>query len=154
MFSHNKLKLGLSTLLALLATSLTLQAEEPRCLPQSEKVARALFTTKVANREPTDRVLVLENNISELFFFSDLRHLQGQTVHHRWEYEGQVVHQKSFVVKGPRWRVYSKGELPKDKTGRWTALVTDNEGCPLKAVVFQYIATGEVESGAAILKLD
>jgi len=126
-------------------------AKDDICEPGSGKVARAMFTTKIDNREPADRVLILENNTKQLYFFSDLRHLQGRTVHHRWEYEGRVVAEKSFQVKGARWRVYSKHKIDHNMLGRWTVVVTDENGCPLKAVIFQYVQAGQ--GGAAIIKL-
>lgn len=126
-------------------------AVDDLCDPGSGKVARAMFTTTIDNREPTDRVLILENSTDQLYFFSDLRHLQGQTVTHRWEYEGRVVAEKKFQVKGARWRVYSKHKIDNNMLGRWTVVVTDEKGCPLKAVIFQYVQAGQ--GGAAIIKL-
>lgn len=129
------------------------QATDDLCEPGSGKVARAMFTTMIDNREPKDRVLILENNTKELYFFSDLRHLQGQNVKHRWEYEGRVIKEKSFQVKGPRWRVFSQHKLDNNMLGRWTVVVTDERGCPLKAVIFQYIQAGKDGNGSAIVDL-
>ena len=114
---------------------------------ESGRVARAMFTTKVENREPINQVLVLDNTVTELYFFSDLRDMQGQTITHRWEYEGKEVMSKSFDVRGPRWRVYSKKELEPQRLGRWTVVITDDKGWPLKAVVFKYTdqSAGEAE---------
>lgn len=128
-------------------------AEDDLCKPSTGNVARAMFTTSIDNREPTNRVLILENKTNELYFFTDLRHLQGQTITHRWEYEGRVVNTKTFNVKGPRWRVYSKHSMDRKMLGRWTAVVIDESGCPLKAVIFQYVQTGEDGRGSAIIEL-
>lgn len=128
-------------------------AADEMCEPGSGKIARAMFTTMIDNREPVDRVLILENDINELYFFTDLRHLQGQTVMHRWEYEGRVVKNKSFQVKGPRWRVFSQHTIDNNMLGRWTVVVTDESGCPLKAVIFQYVQAGKDTNGSAIIKL-
>ena len=135
----------------LLWFSISLAADD-LCEPTSGNIARAMFTTEIDNREPVDRVLILENNRTELYFFSDLRHFQGKTIHHRWEYEGRIVNEKSFEVKGPRWRVYSKHQIDRNMLGRWTVVMTDEKGCPLKAVIFQYVQAGEA-NGSAIIKL-
>lgn len=103
------------------------------------RVARAMFTTGVDSREPVDQVLILKNSATQLYFFTDLRHMQGQTVTHRWEYEGRTVMTKSFDVRGPRWRVYSKKDLAPEQLGRWTVVVVNEQGWPLKAQVFRYI---------------
>lgn len=106
------------------------------------RVARALFTTDVVNREPVDRVLVLSNAKDQIYFFTDLRHMQGKTIIHRWIYKGKVVASVPFKVKGPRWRVYSSKQLDPDELGKWTVIVTDSNGWPLKAGIFRYVAAG------------
>jgi len=126
-------------------------AANEKCSGLRGKVARAIVTTAVENREPIDRVLILENNFSKIFFFSDLRHMQGETITHRWEYEGKVVMRKTFDVKGPRWRVFSLKEMEPDMLGHWTVVITDKNDCPLKAVIFQYVKKGS--EGPAIINL-
>ena len=126
------------------------RAEQDSCSPNSGNIARAMFTTDVVEREPVDRVLILQNDKSQIHFFTDLRNFEGQTVNHRWEYEGQVVMTKSFEVKGPRWRVFSTRTLESQQTGRWTVVITDSEDCPLKAVIFRYVPKDEGESTAII----
>jgi len=133
-----------------LSVALTLQAEDDRCESEQGVVARAMFTTDIDDREPVDRVLILKNNFPQLYFFSDLRHLQGQSVKHRWEYEGRVVKEKVFQVQGPRWRVYSLNKMDKSMTGRWTVVITDENDCPLKVVIFQYIKSDQGENSAII----
>lgn len=139
------------TCLASLAPSV--QAELDSCNPNDGKVARAMFTTEIVDREPVNRVLILENDKTELHFFTDLRHFEGQTINHRWEYEGQVVMTKSFEVKGPRWRVFSTRILESQQTGRWTVVITDAEDCPLKAVVFRYVPKSDDGEKTAIIDL-
>lgn len=112
-----------------------------------------MFTTEIENREPVNRVLMLENKYKQVYFFTDLRHLEGQDIIHRWEHEGHVIAEKVFSVKGPRWRVYSTQELDSSMLGRWTVVVSDNDGCPLKAVVFQYIEAVPGGEGSAIIEL-
>ena len=129
------------------------QADTPDCLAQDGKVSRAMFTTEIENREPVNRVLLLENKYKQVYFFTDLRHLEGQDIIHRWEHEGHVIAEKVFSVKGPRWRVYSTQELDSSMLGRWTVVVSDKDGCPLKAVVFQYIEVVPGGEGSAIIEL-
>ena len=131
----------------------TVQAEPDSCSPNQGKIARALFTTDVVDREPVDRVLILQNDKSQLHFFTDLRNFEGQTINHRWEYEGQVISTKSFEVKGPRWRVFSTLSLDSQQTGRWTVVITDGEDCPLKAVLFRYVAKTDDGEANAIIDL-
>jgi len=96
-------------------------------------VARAVFTTRIVNREPVDRVLVLKSPATEAYFFTDLRNLQGHTVTHRWEYQGRTVSNVPFVVGGDRWRVYSKKVFPVDSFGEWSVTVFDDNGWPCRS---------------------
>jgi len=103
---------------------------------KASNVARAMFTTKIVDREPVDRVLVLNNKSSEIYFFTDLRHFEGQTITHKWLYDSNVQSVVNFKVKGPRWRVYSRKDIAPDKVGKWTVIIQDESGRSLKASVF------------------
>lgn len=124
-------------LVAVLSLLFSLQASAQ--LSNQANVTRAIFSTAIEDREPVDQVLILSNATNTIYFFTDLRHLEGEKIIHRWEYEGQVITSKSFKVDGPRWRVYSKKVLPSDKLGTWTVVVTTESGLPLKAAMFKYV---------------
>lgn len=157
MFANNRQGLIVALVTVFIISGLfrasILQAADGICEPSLGKVARAMFTTTINDREPTNRVLILENKITKLYFFSDLRHLQGRTITHRWEYEGRVVGEESFQVNGARWRIYSRRKMDPNMLGYWTVVVVDEDGCPLKAVIFQYAETGQ-GSGSAIIDLN
>lgn len=102
------------------------------------EVARAQFTREVVDREPVDTLVELPNDENRVLFFSEVRDMQGQTVTHRWEYQGRVMAEVSFRVDGPRWRVYSEKRLLPEQTGMWTVMVVNQQGWPLRAEVFKY----------------
>jgi len=129
------------------------RAANTTCGNAQGEVSRAMFTTQIVDREPVNQVLILESKYKKVYFFTDLRHFEGQDIVHRWEHDGHVVSEKVFSVKGPRWRVYSSLSLNDSMLGRWTGIVTDKQGCPLKAVVFQYVATDPNGEGSAIIDL-
>lgn len=144
--------LGLS--LSLLGIPLLSLAEEvtaadtaspaPAAEVKRGSVARSAFTTEIVEREPVDNLTSAPNTLNRIFFFSDLRGLEGQIVTHRWEYNGKVMAEIKFKVGGPRWRVYSSKNLVPDWTGQWTVVVLDESGWPLKASIFEYTeATAE-----------
>jgi hypothetical protein len=101
-------------------------------------VARNIFTTEIVDREPVDNLTTVPNTLHRIYFFSDLRGLEGQIVTHRWEYKDKVMAEIKFKVGGPRWRVYSSKNLLPEWTGKWTVVVLDESGWPLKASVFEY----------------
>ena len=126
-----------SLCLAALIFSGGLWAEAPTESPVPDAyVARAQFTTDIVDREPVDQVVSVGEDQRTIYFFTDLRNLQGRTVTHRWEFEGQLMQEVEFEVGGPRWRVYSKRTLNPGVTGKWTVLVLDQSGWPLHASIF------------------
>ncbi|MDH5407584.1 MAG: DUF2914 domain-containing protein [Gammaproteobacteria bacterium] len=106
-------------------------------------VVRALFTTTIKNNEPQNEVLILENNKKNIFFFTELRNMQGRTVIHRWEYNGKVIKEKKIKVSKKRVRVSSSHSLSPKQTGKWTVVVTNDKGWPLKAAIFKYVTKGK-----------
>lgn len=105
---------------------------------QERYVARAAFTSRIVNREPVDEMVVVKPPISKVYFFTDLRNLQGHTITHRWQYNEKIVSQVPFVVDGDRWRVYSRFELPPGSYGEWSVTVVEESGWPLYIELFRY----------------
>jgi hypothetical protein len=126
------------------ATPATARANESAVPVQSKPtghVARAIFTTAIADREPVDQIETLPNSVDRIFFFTDLRELAGQIVTHRWEYAGEVMAEVTFKVgNGARWRVYSSKNLLPEWTGTWTVVVSNQAGQPLQSSRFEYSA--------------
>ncbi|MFW5452431.1 DUF2914 domain-containing protein [Thioalkalivibrio sulfidiphilus] len=113
--------LCLALLIPLFATQTSLAGE----------VARAQFTTGVVDREPVDAVRGVSADTDRLFFFTELRDLQGQHVVHRWEYAGEPVAVVGFDVGGPRWRVWSSKQMEPEQTGTWRVYVVKEDGSVL-----------------------
>lgn len=125
-------------LLLFLALPCLAPAEDAAAPAGEMRVARAQFTTAIDNREPVDKVAVLSPPAAEIFFFTELLHMQGHTIVHRWKYRGEVVSQVPFDVKGPRWRVFSKKVLEPDEVGEWSVTVVDESDWPLYVELFRY----------------
>jgi hypothetical protein len=118
-------------------------ASTPRSTDEvtSAHVARAILTSNVRNREPVDQlgsVIQAEQGVQTLFYFTEISNLQGESITHRWEYEGNVIFEKSFSIGSNRWRVYSSKRLTPSMTGRWQASVLDSEGTLLARSTFVY----------------
>ena len=95
---------------------------------EAGEVARAVFSTGVENHEPVDSITSVPATVGNVYFFTELRGMQNQTVTHRWEYQGRVMAEVSFHVDGPRWRVWSSKRLLPGWSGRWTVSVVDGAG--------------------------
>ncbi len=104
------------------------------------RIARAVFTSAIIDREPADTLDTFSADISRIFFFTDLRGLGGQIVTHRWEYDGQVMAEVTFKVgAGARWRVYSSKNLLPEWTGTWKVMINNESGETLHASTFEYV---------------
>lgn len=133
----------ISTILLALLPAFTLVALAADKEESPNGVARAIFTSKIIDHEPVDELNSVPATQSRIYFFSDLRGLEGQIISHRWEYRDKVMAEVKFQVGGPRWRVYSSKNLLPEWTGEWTVVVTDASGKPIKTSVFKY---GEVKA--------
>jgi hypothetical protein len=89
-------------------------------------VARSAFTTAIADREPVDTLETIEAAEQKIYFFTELLDMQGQTATHRWEFNGDVVAEVAFEVKGPRWRVWSSKNLQPESLGEWKVSVINS----------------------------
>ncbi|WP_455207295.1 DUF2914 domain-containing protein [Kaarinaea lacus] len=111
----------------------TTDAEDQR------KITRAQFTTAIADREPTDDIVQLTNDNDKIHFFTELVNFNGQTIKHRWEYEGKEMAEIEFKVEGPRWRIYSSKNIKPEWIGIWNVTILDQDNNPLKVTSFEVV---------------
>lgn len=101
-------------------------------------VVRSAITSSVENREPTDSLENVSSDQNQLYFFTELRDMSGQTAKHRWEYGGKVMAEVEFNVKGPRWRVWSSKSFVPGWTGGWKVSVINGAGDVISEKNFTY----------------
>ena len=104
-----------------------------------QNISNAEFAIDVIDRTPINIVEELDNSLGKIYFFTNLRNLQGQTVIHRWIYNDKVMASISFDVKGPRWRVWSSKNLWHTWTGKWIVEVVADNSELLYEKEFNYI---------------
>ncbi len=129
--------------LLVLAPAFAQDAAPPPAAPASGNVARAMFTTGVADREPADQITSLKNDVQQVYFYTELTGLEGQSVAHKWEHAGEVKAAVTFDVKAPRWRVWSSKTLDPSWTGEWTVSVMDASGATLAQAKLMYETAGQ-----------
>ena len=114
-------------------------------------VARSIFTTLIDNREPVDKVKQVPEKINDVFYFTELRDMSGQTAKHRWEFKGKVIAEVKFNVRGPRWRVWSKKSFTPGWSGDWKVSVVNgaNEVISEEVIAFTEAPQAMVESEVA-----
>lgn len=101
-------------------------------------VKRAVFTSAIIDREPTDQIDTLTTTANEVMFFTEIVGMEGKTITHRWVFDSESKADVSFDIGGPRWRVYSSKKLIPEWLGTWTVEVLDGEGNKLREVSFVY----------------
>lgn len=117
------------------------KAEEPMTEQagfSTGSVVRSAITSSVENREPTDSLDKVSNEQNQLYFFTELRDMSGQTAKHRWEHDGKVMAEVEFNVKGPRWRVWSSKSFVPNWTGDWKVSVINGAGDVISEKTFTY----------------
>ena len=104
------------------------------------EVSRAIFTIGVDNREPVIMVDSIDSgSYSSISFFTELNDLQGKNVTHQWTFQDQVMFEKTFEVRGDRWRVWTSKTLIPSWTGSWTVNVLDEDRTVLASESFDYL---------------
>jgi hypothetical protein len=122
---------------------------EPMETTPAGSVARSSFTTEVLDREPQGEVSALENDATEIAYFTELRGLDGHQVTHRWEFNGEKMAEVAFEVRGERWRVHSRKKLDPAWLGTWSVVVLDSTGTELSRETFDYVEAASVPANAA-----
>ncbi len=130
-----------ATVLLTVLTSGALQAQGTEATPsgaekaaiaaeatEAGSVANAVFTTAVVDGEPTDYLTEIENTVPEVVFFTVLEGLSGQTVTHRWKYNGEVMATAKLDVKRDVDSVWSSNEMRPEWRGEWEVEVVDGSG--------------------------
>lgn len=124
------------TILAMGGLGLSAHAQSE--MPAPGSVERASFALAVVEREPSEPLRDLSNDQRQIYFFSELRDLEGTWVVHRWEWNGRVMAEVPFEINGPRWRVFSSKQLEPTWLGDWTVSVVTDSGEVLTQESFSY----------------
>lgn len=103
-------------------------------------VVRSAFTTGIKDHQPVDDLKTISTDQKKVYYYTELRDMSGQTATHRWEYNGKVMAEVKFNVRGPRWRVWSTKTMLPGWTGDWKVSVINGAGEVISEDVFKYEA--------------
>lgn len=101
-------------------------------------VVRSVFTTGIDEREPVDKLNTAQSEQENVYYFTELRDMSGQTATHRWEHNGEVQAEVKFDVRGPRWRVWSSKTFSPDLEGEWKVSVLNGAGEVISEDIVNY----------------
>ncbi|MFQ5470575.1 MAG: DUF2914 domain-containing protein [Gammaproteobacteria bacterium] len=144
--NNRQLLLLITILLWLLPATGFAEQDTDQSESMTEGVVRALFTTKVVEREPVNDITELTNDNEKVYFFSEQRDMAGQPITHRWEYNGKVMAEIKFDIRGPRWRIKSSKRLDPKWIGEWKVSVIDWSGEILAEKTLNYIESADKAS--------
>jgi hypothetical protein len=146
----------------LLGLSLTARAADEATPPDASArpavlipgvVTRAQFTRDIRDLEPVDTVSTLTNDVTRVVYFTEIHDMAGETVLHRWEYNGKIIMEVRIRVGTARWRAYSTKTLDPAWTGDWKVSVVDAAGGTLSVNTFSYLKQPEAPTSVATTPL-
>jgi len=103
-----------------------------------KNISQAVFSKSIDQRTPVELITEADNSLKKIYFFTNIRHLKGDKITHRWLYKGKVKAEVSFDIKGNRWRVWSSKNLWHTWVGVWTVEVIDQNEQILLTKTFEY----------------
>jgi hypothetical protein len=112
-------------------------------------VVRSVFTTGIQEREPIDKLSDASAEEQQVYYFTELRDMSGQTAVHRWEKDGDVKAEVKFDVRGPRWRVWSSKSFQPTTTGEWKVSVLNGAGEVIAEETLNLTAPAQATESAA-----
>lgn len=135
------------------ATAATPVAEEPTTATAAPlaasaeqgadpRIARQLLTAAINNREPVGQLNDPLAAPVVVYFFNELKEMQGEQVSHRWYRDDQLVRERTINVGAVRWRTWSRHEIGDKATGQWRVELVDSSGKLLASQ--QWLVTGSM----------
>ena len=142
----------------LLGVSLPARAADEQAQPDASAkaavlipgtVTRSLFTRDIKDLEPVGTVSTLTNDLTRIVYFTEIHDMAGQSVTHRWEYNGKIILEVPIKVGTSRWRAYSTKTLFPSWVGEWKVSVVDAAGGTLSVNTFTYLKKPETPTSVA-----
>lgn len=113
--------------------------EEPK-LNASKVVARAHLTSDINKNEPVDHLKlplkIGKNETLWIYYFVELKGMDGKTVFHEWWLNGNLVSRKKINISDDSWRTASKQLITYTHNNDWIARVVDDSRNKLAEISF------------------
>lgn len=108
-------------------------------------VVRSIITTSISNKEPVSDLQQVSSDTTRVYYFTDVRGLNGHAITHRWEYNGKLMAEITFSIEADRWRTWSSKNMLASWTGNWQVSVLDEGGNIMEQKEFEYVTQAETE---------
>ena len=103
-----------------------------------QNISNAVFALGVEKKVPIDIIEELDNSLSKIYFFTNIRNLRGKKITHRWIYGDRVMADVGFEIGGSRWRVWSSKNIWHTWIGEWRVQVLVDDETILYEKQFNY----------------
>jgi hypothetical protein len=94
------------------------------------RVRRAILTSSITAKEPgneiTQSVIVQATKLNTVYYFNELRGMNGKILYHEWLRNGVSVVKEPLQVSADRWRVSSHKTFDDKAGGNWTVKLIDD----------------------------
>lgn len=95
-------------------------------------VSRTSLTYGINNKEPADEVArtvdIKRKKPVWVYYFTELKAMNGGTVFHEWLKNGAIVSRQKLVISGDIWRTSSRKLLSESEKGSWIVRLVDKSG--------------------------
>ena len=95
-------------------------------------VSRASLTYGINNKEPAGEVArtvdIKRKKPVWIYYFTELKAMNGGTVFHEWLKNGAIVSRQKLVISGDIWRTSSRKLLSESEKGSWIVRLVDKSG--------------------------
>lgn len=110
-------------------------------LPQEmPRVRRAMLASHINDKEPvteiSQTVQVQPSKLATIYYFNELRGMNGKILYHEWLHNGALVSKEPLQVGADRWRVSSHKTFDTEAVGNWLVKLTDGNGAILNEKSF------------------
>ena len=95
-------------------------------------MTRAVLTYGINNKEPAGEIAkavnVGEKNPTWVYYFTELKSMNGNKVYHEWLKNGVLDSRQELIISGDAWRTSSRKLLADSAKGNWTVRLIDEHG--------------------------
>ncbi|MGZ5027104.1 MAG: DUF2914 domain-containing protein [Methylobacter sp.] len=98
----------------------------------NHNVSRAVLTYGINNKEPEGEIAKAVNVVGKkptwVYYFTELKSMNGSRVYHEWLKNGVLDSKKELFISGDAWRTSSRKLLADSEKGNWTVRLIDEHG--------------------------
>ncbi|WP_157833760.1 DUF2914 domain-containing protein [Hydrogenovibrio kuenenii] len=102
-------------------------------------ISRAKLTNTIIDKEPGSLFAeTVPKYVRKIYFFSQIQNAKGQTLYHRWLYNGQIMATIPLTVRSNNFRTWSSKRLSSAWSGDWAVEILNSQKQPIFRLNFKY----------------